>query len=249
MFTKVGHGEQSIVGFLKLVNSAPKFVKIARDISFITQHEYVIMKAIQKLCYICPFFCCPISLSSVYSKSILRIKSETEIFSKSKPNSIPKFALQMEYITGAESFDDWAREQPDVHVVWAIIQQVVAVIKMAYDDIKFTHYDLHTDNVLVRKTTQPADFVRIFKFADGTIMPILCGPVEPVIIDFGRAYSDVLLDTALNVELYNTHAGLFSVKSHPIFDILFFLNCCAELIERKLGDASLANQLWTVLPV
>lgn len=243
MFSEVGHGEQSIVGFLKVINNEPKFVKIARDISFIIQHEFTIMKALQKYEYLRPFFCNATSLSTVYSKSVMRIKSESEIFVDSQPSAIPKFAMQLDYIPGAESLDDWVSSQRDVSIVWSVLQQVVAIIKMAHDKIKFTHYDLHTDNILMRKTDRKPGFVRIFKFASGALLPVVCGEEDPVIIDFGRAYCDELIDTPLNVELYNTHAGLFSAIPHPTFDLLFFLNGCSELIKKRFKDSKLKNKL------
>ena len=228
MFKEVGHGEQAIVGFLTDANASEQFLKISRDNSFITQHEASIIHCLSQQPHLRQFFCGANGLTTVQVKPVPRIESTADICDDD--DCIPRYALKLEYLPDASNMDDWIGDHAKTAAVdiFPLIKQVLCIIRMAQEAVSFVHYDLHTDNILLRKNlAHKKGTCKVFRFVDGSVKIVPNVAVEPVIIDFGRAYCRDLEDTAVNIELLNTHSGLFSVLPDFTFDPLFFLFKCA----------------------
>lgn len=71
----------------------------------------------------------------------------------------------------------------------SIIQQTMIAILCAQQMVKFTHYDLHTDNILLEST--PYDY-HTYILPSGDQYTIKTHGISPVIIDFGYSYADGL---------------------------------------------------------
>lgn len=71
----------------------------------------------------------------------------------------------------------------------SVIQQTLTSIAWAQEAAHFTHYDLHTDNILVEPT--PYDY-HTYLLPSGDRYTIKTYGVSPVIIDFGYSYADGL---------------------------------------------------------
>ena len=242
MFKEVGHGEQAIVGYYKTPTGQSQFLKISRDNSFITQHEANIAACLGRHDHLRQFFCGARGLTTIQVRAVPRIESGDDICEE--PDSIPRYGLQLDYIPDASNLNQWVvdhKKSPTLDI-FPLVRQIMCIVRLAQEAVAFTHYDLHTDNILLRPVAAPPKTVKIFRFADGSIKCVQNVSVEPVIIDFGRAYCNELEDTAVNIELLNTNSGLFSVLPDMTFDPLFFLFKCAtdcKSVELK----SLANNL------
>jgi hypothetical protein len=108
-------------------------------------------------------------------------------------------------------------QNPDKHpsAVLNCVRQTLAAIIM-YENVGITHYDLHTENIMIRNT--PYD-IHVYKLND-TIIPIMTFGIAPVIIDFGLAHIDNSNWAVTNEFLYQ---GLSTFVKDPIIDCVLLL--------------------------
>lgn len=227
MFIEHNRGEQSIVGFI----DGDAFVKIARDSSFSTEHEFRVAMFMTSFPELANHFVKPFGLREVYVKNVARIDNESDVLLKPETYCVPRHALHFEYISHAICFDEFIVQQRNhiETVVFPTIRHVLALLRRAQELAGFVHFDLHTGNVLMRPVKTPCE--KHIQFANGDSVHIPPLAMEPVIIDYGRAYCNVIHSTFITVELLNTHAGVFSIIPHFAFDFVFFLNSCANQLD------------------
>ena len=228
MFEELTHGEQAIVGFIKEPNKDLKFVKIARSLDFLMEHEYLLGKELNKLSHIKNHFVNVHEMIKVYTPPINRITNGDEILLSRVDKCIPRKALVMDYIKNGKVLTEYLASNKTAEFrykeLYPLICHVLLIVRMAQEAIDFTHYDLHTDNVILIPNTTHCDYV--YKFKNGDTYRVKASSMIPIIIDYGRSYCNVLRKTRLSVELFHTHVGIFTVQPHPNFDYLFFLNSC-----------------------
>jgi hypothetical protein len=90
------------------------------------------------------------------------------------------------------------------------VRQTLAAMVM-FEELGITHYDLHSDNVMVTDT--PYD-VHVYKFGD-KLVPIRTYGLAPVIIDFGLAY---IPNTRYNASCVFAKDGFTTYMPDPIVD-------------------------------
>ena len=100
----------------------------------------------------------------------------------------------------------------------SVIQQTIASVAWAQEIARFTHYDLHTDNILVEPT--PYDY-HTYLLPSGDRYTIKTYGVAPVIIDFGYAYADGL--TPLRTILEYMSEGYTTYEYDALADMRLFV--------------------------
>lgn len=113
-----------------------------------------------------------------------------------------------EYIPSTTTLLDFVKKNGFKDGAKALIHQLVLGLFIAQQAKNFCHYDLHMDNVLIRKCTQRTFFW--YKFAyQGVVLNrmVYTGGHFPVVFDYGSAYSTAVLDTSYNNSLFFTHKG------------------------------------------
>jgi len=244
MFTEVARGEQALVGFLKVPNCEAKFLKVSRDIDFSAQHEHTIATAISEKAHLRANFLRINGMHTIYVDDVIRLHEQEEVVHEPTTDSIPKMTLDMEYIKDSISLNDWIilHKATLMQNVFPLIRQVMAIVRQAQESLDFCHYDLHIENVLLVPSAR-TNQVDVYRFKNGEELVTRIGLVEPIIIDFGRAYCNALENTPVNVELMNTQCGIFSVTPQYNFDPLFFMNSCAKQLKNHAGYSKLDTKL------
>lgn len=200
-------------------------MKVSKIIDFKTEHEYKIMRELEKLQS--PFFCRPISLHQMLMRSSFLHKGDGSPFSK---NGTLMDVCLMQYIPGGMLLEDIISDSTtySIDVVMALVQQVLGALVMAQETLQFTHYDLHTDNIMVR----PCHSNVVFKtkpllksphhFSQDILVPSygLC----ITIIDFGFSYTKNACDNRpITTPVMFPNLGYTSHVFNPIADCKVFL--------------------------
>lgn len=215
-------GKQGIVGLVRDKRNGEMLVyKISQFMNYIPQHEMNVMKGLSELDEICPNFCKP--------KYLVKLPINLNFFnSKIKPtnpfeeseHSLLIDVLFMEYVENIKSFTEFIDDKNiPIHIIISIIKQVLMAINIAQSK-KFTHYDLHSSNILITKTEENA--VNIYRFHDNTYMIPTYGYI-PIIIDFGFSTIENCHNGPIYCPLAYTEAGYFSPLYDPIADCKIFL--------------------------
>jgi serine/threonine protein kinase len=214
---------------LFLKNGKTCIVKISKTIDFRQRHEFFIMKELKELKI--PNFCLPVFLStqSVPTKYLYKGTGDPL---RSGGRSVYTELCGMEYIDSDVNFETIIADSTNsLEVVFSIIKQVLCAISIAYDKIGFTHYDLHTDNIMIEECED--EYHDYLLPSSGGRHKVLRVPLyrrRAKIIDFG--FSTVHNVNRIASPIMFPQYGYTSNVSHPTVDVKVFLVSIVYELER-----------------
>ncbi|ASZ85124.1 144L [Cherax quadricarinatus iridovirus] len=117
------------------------------------------------------------------------------------------------------------------HIIYNCIMQTMGTILMM-EQKGITHYDLHTDNIMIKPT--PYD-VHVYKIGN-EIIPIVTFGITPVIIDFGMSH---IKNHKYKSTSYFANIGVTNFMSDPFVDSRVFLRNCTSVMTEYIAKLSL----------
>jgi hypothetical protein len=223
-------GKQGITGIFKLKDTEKLvFFKISQDINYLIDHESIILNSIQAITSYCPHF------PRFYGEIEVLVdpfKTKKEnVFEYTSKYKIKKNALLMEFYNKSyKLYNHIVSKKISENVLYSSIKQVLSALEIAQKKINFTHYDLHSNNILMKKCSK--NLVFLFKFGKR----ISCIPTHgyyPIIIDKGFAYSDGMIGNYLCSTLAHTDVGFTSDRFDSITDAKLFLITISDEIHKE----------------
>ncbi len=106
-------------------------------------------------------------------------------------------------------------KQVDVRVILAAMRQTLGAISIAQQEEKFTHYDLHSSNILMEPCEQ--DSLALFITQKGEMQTPTYG-AKPKIIDYGFSYAKTCRKKKICCSLAHTDIGFLSHMHDPFAD-------------------------------
>tara|TARA_Y100000389_G_scaffold58938_1_gene54937 strand:- start:6378 stop:7952 length:1575 start_codon:yes stop_codon:yes gene_type:complete len=214
MFKK---GKQGLTGLLQDKQTGETCVfKMSQHIDYVCEHEETIARRLNDLK-------CPVFLKILDSR-IMTINPDSKAAHPFEfcENPTERLVLFFEYVRGYSlSKVIKSKHSVDTSVIQATVKIVLLAVKMAYDNVKFTHYDLHTSNILMKKCDKNLRI--LFKFDDKNIFSVPTHGWMPVIIDYGFAYVDKIDAGPMYQSLAHTNVGFISCAADPFADAKLFL--------------------------
>jgi serine/threonine protein kinase len=214
MFKK---GKQGLTGLLRDKETGETCVfKMSQHIDYVCEHEETIARRLNELR--CPVF------SKILDSRVMKINPDSRA---SHPfefceNPTERLVLFFEYVRGYSlSKVIKSKHSVDTSVIQSTVKIVLLAVKMAYDNVKFTHYDLHTSNILMKKCDKNLRI--LFKFNDKNIFSVPTHGWMPIIIDYGFAYVDKIDSGPMYQSLAHTNVGFISCAADPFADAKLFL--------------------------
>jgi len=183
-------GVQGIVGFTLLkspeFSKYPLVFKLSTDVNRSIEHEYTNMNYLNSLRKFCPHFSRSIGMINLpVSDNFILDSYDRNLFTYDT-ETIPRNILFMEYVNKLPFFR-LCQDCEDKNVISAQVLQVMAALEIGQIKRKFTHYDLHTANILMQMCEPNSVF--IYKIKGVNYMVPTFG-FFPMIIDMGISYSD-----------------------------------------------------------
>ena len=229
-------GKQGITGVLKTrASPSERFVfKVSQYIDFLIEHEFKIMTRLSSISDYCPHFCTePELLMCLTESKPKKYKSPFDLVS-SRP--LYKPVLIEDYIKGPKlgSYIDSSKSLP---VVLSAIKQVMMGIAISHD-LGFTHYDLHTDNIILNACDK--DRVLLYVMDNDTAFAVPSNGYCAKIIDYGFSYIDSMEGDSLTTSFLHTDIGYTNDRFDWLNDAKLFLVSVCYQIENafpKSGDA------------
>jgi hypothetical protein len=244
-------GKQGLVGLFKPKENilSPsgkplKFVfKISQYINYLVQHEYTVMKGLNSISPYCPHFCkavgtllCEINPNARKSGNPFKITTK---------HPIEKEILLTEYIENSTKLYNYIKsDKIHENVIYATIKQVLMAIAIAQRKKRFTHYDLHSYNIMMKKCNKDVVFLYVLDEENQ-----FCVPTHghyPVIIDFGFSYISDLNDGPAWPSMAHTDVGFMSDRFDPIADPKLFLVTVATEM-RKTRNNKKSNKFRRIV--
>jgi len=200
--------------------SYPIYVfKIPKEVNTLVDHELKVSRDMEELGSFLPHY------NRIYEvqkdiKCYIPEKSElVDNFNPfSKYNCVRDVAI-IEYIPSKTTLLKYIKDNNFYGCTESLIHQLILALFIAQEEKKFTHYDLHLENILLRKCDKRTFFWYKFMYEDVMIdRLILTNGFFPVIFDYGFAYSKGLEGTSYNNSLFFTNKGYTPFKFDPIND-------------------------------
>lgn len=242
-------GKQGLVGLLKpsqKINGEKslKFVfKISQYINYLVQHEYTVMKGLNEISGFCPHFCK--AVGTLLCEIDPQARKTGNPFRITTKHPIEKEILITEYIDNSCKLYNYIRSDK-IHedVLYSTIKQVLMAIAIAQRKKKFTHYDLHSYNIMMKRCNK--DVVFLYVLDDENQFCVPTHGHYPVIIDFGFSYIDNMNDNPAWASMAHTDVGFMSDRFDPIADPKLFLVTVATEIRNKRKNKK-ANKFKTIV--
>lgn len=215
-------GKQGVVGICREKESNHTYVfKFSQTIDYLIQHEYWVSKGLDDVTKFCPNFCRTLGLTV----ADIDPTDENRFCSPTRHRAIETDVLIMEKLK-AHKLATYIENDTHDRIIYSAILQVLFAIQIAYNRAEFTHYDLHSNNVMLTKCSKNTVFLYRIKDPETGLVQNLCVPsfgYRAVIIDFGFSYSKGLENQPLWSSMKHTDVGFTGYKPDPVTDSRLFL--------------------------
>lgn len=235
MFEKPG--KQGLVGLFETLEGDNKMVfKISQYINYLVHHESIVMKSLCDLSAYCPHFCK--GFGDIICDVEPKCNKQGNPFELKSKYSIKKEALLCEYIDRSCKFYNYIRsEKVSEEILYSTIKQVLMAISIAQKKKKFSHYDLHSDNIMMRKCNKDVVFLYVLDEDNQFCIPTFGR--YPVIIDYGFSYIKDMDDGPLWPSMAHTDVGFMSDRFDWVADPkLFLVTVSGEIKEKRKSKKS-----------
>jgi hypothetical protein len=229
-------GKQGILGLLSNTENGRKYVyKISQYLNFVVEQEHTVMEGLNGLRDFCPHFC----------KTLGRFKTNVSDSYRNTDNpfdiekdSVLTSVLLMENIEGGRKLYRYIKNNSITpEICMSIVKQVLIADIIAGELTKFSHYDLHSNNVLVKKC--PVNSVFFYILDENRTYLVPTYGYYPIIIDFGFSYNKNCDSKPLYGALAHTDIGFMpSVYDQHSDPKLFLTSVSNEMKKYKKSDVS-----------
>lgn len=231
--TLLKKGKQGLVGYL--INKNTKYVyKISQYLDFVIDQEYNVMRDLNTIRDYCPHFVKTFAkfrlpITSNYKKALNPFCENKEY------KNIISDILVMENIEESKKFFKYIKKGLPTTVLLSIVKQTLLASLIAYNKVNFTHYDLHSDNIMIKKCNENSVFIYII---DNEYFIVPTYGFYPVIIDFGFSYSKSSDNTQMNCSLAHTKYGFIQCESDKYNDTKLFLCSISKEINKYKNNSN-----------
>ena len=198
--------------------------------------EYRVLMDLNSLRDYCPHFV------KMFGKTTVPV---TANFKKAKnpfaPNPdfkmITTDMLIIQHLEGCKKFFKYIKNDMCSTIeLLAIVKQTLLASAIAHQKVKFTHYDMHSDNILIKECDPNSVFLYIVN-DEFHLVPTYGR--YPVIIDFGFSFSKSAENHQMNCSLAHTKYGFVQCKEDSYTDAkLFLLSVSTEINKYKQSNTS-----------
>lgn len=224
-------GKQGLVGLLKVKNQDLFLIfKISQNIDHLTIHENTIMKGLNDLSNFCPHFCKSYGLINAEVSPV--IKKRANPFNNTYRYPIRKDILLMEYIEDSNIFYEYIKSKEiDEMILYSNIKQILLALSISQKQKRFSHYDLHSCNIMLKKCDKNMVFLYVIDEDNQFCVPT--NGYYPVIIDYGFSYLKEMDNNPMWCTLAHTNVGFMSDRFDWVADPKLFLVTISQEIYAK----------------
>ncbi|ABF82068.1 hypothetical protein MIV038R [Invertebrate iridescent virus 3] len=209
----------------------PIFVfKIPKEVNYLLDHEFEVSKNMKQLTTYLPHF-----------NTILEIKRDVKCHVPEKlcPQALDDpFAKYnctrdvaiVEYIPSKTTLLEYILGTNFTRCTDSLIHQLILALFIAQQQVQFSHYDLHLENVLIRRCFKRTFFWYKFSYEHATFQRlILTNGLFPVIFDYGFAHSTNVEGSSYYNSLFFTNKGYTPMVFDDVVDFKTLLIRMAHL--------------------
>ena len=231
----------SVQGIAGLVNidlgqddtkeKTPIVFKLSVEVNRTVEHEHYILKQLNVMRQWCPNFVGTLGLLNGYvSRAFFEhkdpLKHVPNVFDV-KSNGIQTNYLLLEYVNKI-TFKHICK-YTDKTTVTGTLLSVLCALQMAQNKFRFTHYDLHSDNILMREVEPDSYFAYII---NNEVVFYPTGGWYPVMIDMGSSYLQGIEARPTRTSISHYHRGLQCTEFDRLGDVHHFILSAMSRLEK-----------------
>ena len=229
-------GKQGITGLVHDKNENKFAFKISQHVNYLAEHEFNIMSRLNSMSMFCPHFCKAYDLIPVIVEP--KPQKDSNPFEVKSKYPIQQNLLLEEFIEGSKLCNHIKSEKTNMNVLFSAIKQSLNGINIAQRKCNFTHYDLHSDNIILRKCDY--DTVYMYLIDEETAFAVPTFGYSANIIDFGFSYVESPNNESLLCTLAHTDVGFMSDRFDALADakvLLISMNEELKTYRKSKGNA------------
>jgi hypothetical protein len=247
-------GKQGLVGLMsaKEDKTLVYVFKVSQYINYLVHHELTVMNSLNEIADYCPNFCR--SIGSIICNVDPNKRKEGNPFECESKYKIEKEILLAEYLDNSYKFCNYIfSKKISEDTLYCTIKQVLLSIVIAQKQKQFTHYDLHSNNIMMKRCSK--DLVFLYVIDQNNQFCVSTRGSYPVIIDYGFSYTGDMNGQPLWPTLNHTEVGFLSDRFDPIADPkLFLVTVSDEIHEAKKSKKSrkllnITKNIYGTLPI
>lgn len=198
--------------FVKDDPTYPIYVfKIPKEVNTLADHEFKVSKDMEELSTYLPHFNRIFEIKrdvKCYVPNKLKKNKDGTSFNPFAQYNCTRDVSIIEYIPSSLTLLEYIKGTHFSGCVKSLIHQLILALFIAQQEKNFTHYDLHLENVLLRRCLQRTFFWYKFSY-EGVVINrlVYTNGYFPVLFDYGFAYSKGLEGTSYNNSLFFTNKG------------------------------------------
>ena len=226
-------GKQGLVGYLLNKNNNEKYVyKISQYLDYVVDQEYNVMKDLNTLRDFCPHF---VKIYGKFKRPLTSNyrKSKNPFLENPEYKNVLGEVIVMQNLEGCKKFFKYIKSDLSTTELLSIVKQSLLASMMAFNKVKFTHYDLHSDNIMVKRCNENSVFLYII---DEKYYLVPTYGIYPIIIDFGFSYSKSSDNQQMNCSLGHTKYGFIQCMEDEQSDPKLFLCSVSKEIKKYKND-------------
>jgi hypothetical protein len=221
---KLEQGKQGITGLVKSEDGTLYVYKMSQFMNYLPDHEFTILSGLNELSDRCPHYCKVVG-KTTYPIHPNFIAEQQDPFEPHK-NPLYLDVLFLEYIPDSISLFDFIKNSavPTKQIV-SCVKQILTAIQIAQKYKRFVHYDLHSMNVLMKKTDADVYLYLPSQSKEDENDPI-CIPTygnNCTIIDYGFSASIDTNNKPSCISLAFTESGYMAPAFDTFADAKIFL--------------------------
>ena len=228
--------------------------KIPKEVNTLVDHEYKIAKDMEELSIYLPHF----NRIFEVQRNVKCYIPDNQKKSKNMVNYDPferynciRDVSIIEYIPSKLTLLKYIKETNFLGCTEPLLHQLILALFIAQQEKNFTHYDLHLENVLLRRCSKRTFFWYKFLYEGAMIQRLIyTNGYFPVLFDYGFAYSKGLESTSYNNSLFFTNKGYTPFMFDEINDFktlmvrLAYIRNCPKKFKNMANDKFLrSNEL------
>ena len=224
-------GKQGTVGIMKGENGETYVFKLSKYINHLITHESIVLEGLYNIAQYCPNFVQWMEIVTCKIDPLNRCSDNPFTIDSKYP--ISEEIVLTEFLNKTHKFFSYIKTgEIDEAVLYSIVKQVLLAIVIAQKKKSFTHYDLHSNNVMIKKCDPNLVMLYVIDEENQYCVPTL--GYYPVIIDFGFSYIEDLEDGPLWPSMGHTDVGFCSDRYDSVSDPkLFLVTVSAEIKEER----------------
>ena len=226
-------GKQGLLGVFSNSKNKKYVFKISQHFNFTMRAEGLCMKSLKKIQDFCPNFCYGFGTRKILLDANYR--EEKNPFEIKAKYPIYQDVLMMENLDNCRKFYRYIKSKKvENEVIFSIIKQTLCAVSIAQKNCQFTHYDLHSNNVLIGEC-DPNTFI-LYRLDENKSFIFPTYGFYPIIIDYGFSYSDEMKTNPVYQAFAHTDVGFMSDRYDHTSDPRLFLTTVSWELTRYKKD-------------